>query len=154
ANFPTTPGAYDRTFSGTTDAFVARLSAGGDTLVWSTLLGGSADESAYGIAVEPSGAATAVGITGASDYPTTSGADSTTFGGGGYDVFVTRLTPQGSGLVWSTFLGGSGVDLASAVAVDGSGAATVVGRTYSTNFPTTAGAYDTTANGTADAFVT
>jgi hypothetical protein len=105
------------------------------------------------LALEANGAATVAGITGSSDYPTTSGAYSTTFGGGGYDVFVTRLSPQGSGLTWSTFLGGSDVDLASAVALGQNGTATVVGRTYSANFPATAGAYDTSPNGTADAFV-
>jgi len=156
SGFPTTPGTYDPTYNGGTyDAFVTRIDATGSNLLWSTFLGGGGTDWADALALDPSGAVAVAGRTGSSGFPTTPGAYDTTYNGGTYDAFVTRLDPTGSNLLWSTFLGGGNDDYAFALALDSSGAVTVAGWTYSSNFfPTTPGAYDTTHNGTYDAFVT
>ncbi|MDI6784885.1 MAG: SBBP repeat-containing protein [bacterium] len=72
---------------------------------------------------------------------------------GDWDVFVSKLNPSGTGLLYSTYLGGSGRDFGRGIAVDAAGNAYITGDTYSSNFPTIAGAFDTTHNGNADAFV-
>ena len=154
-NFPTTTGAYQTTKGKGQDAFVTRLDPLGKRLLWSTFLGGNADEWASSLAVDPTGAmATIAGRTKSPNFPTTPGAYDTTHNGG-YDGFVTRLDPSGTKLVWSTFLGGKGDDSVGSMAVDPSGMRpTLTGQTSSTGFPTPPGAYDTTFNGGKDAFVT
>jgi len=146
--FPVTLGAFDTTFNGgITDAFVFRLSPSGGALLYSTFLGGTSREEAYALAVDPSGAATVAGGTESFlGFPTTLGAFDTTLNGG-YDVFVSRLSASGGSLLYSTFLGGGSNESARALALDASGATTLVGGTGSVNFPTTAGAFDTTFNG-------
>ncbi len=102
------------------------------------------------MAIDGAGVATVVGGTWSTDFPTTPGAWDTTHNGGLGDGFVTRLDaalPSAQQVVYGTFLGGSSVDATIVVAVDGVGAATVVGWTYSFDFPTTPGAWDTTFNG-------
>lgn len=151
SGFPTTTGAYQRTYSGSLDAFVSKLSADGSTLLYSTYLGSTTR--GYGIAVDSSGDAYVTGIT-YSSIPTTSGALQTTSRGGGDDGFVTKLNAGGTGLVYSTYLGGSDVDAGQGIAVDSSGDAYVTGYTGSTDFPVTSGGYQRSNNsGTQDAFV-
>src|SRR5205823_6026005 len=91
------------------DVFVTKLNpAGSAPLAYSTFLGGSDTEVGYGIAVDASGSAYVTGYTLSADFPTTPGAFDTTFNGGTYDAFVTKLNPAGSApLAYSTFLGGS-----------------------------------------------
>ncbi len=155
-NFPTTLGAFQLSFGGGGDAFVTKLDPTGSTLVYSTYLGGSGQEYSGGIVVDAGGNAYVTGTTHSANFPTTAGAFQTTFGGGG--PYVTKLDPTGSALVYSTYLGNSAG--ASAIAVDANGNAYVTGGTYSTNFPTTAGAFQTTYAGgydvytSGDAFVT
>ncbi len=158
SNFPTTAGALDRTFGGAQDAFVAKLNASGSSLIYSTFLGGSSSYSydyAFGVAVDAAGNAYVAGSTGSADFPTTTGALDTTFNGGSSwgDAFVAKLNPTGSGLVYSTYLGGSSDDRGYGLALDAAGDAYVTGYTKSSAFPTTAGALDTTLGGTEDAFV-
>jgi hypothetical protein len=161
-NFPTTAGAFQTTRGGfLMDAFVTKLNPTGSALVYSTLLGGSDLDSGEGIVVDAAGNAYVAGGTSSTDFPTTAGAFQTTFGGGanqGGDAFVTELNPTGSALVYSTYLGGSGGDSAASIAVDADGNAYVTGRTLSTNFPTTAAAFQPTFGGGVccggDAFVT
>ena len=155
SDFPTTAGAYDATANGCSDAFVTKLNPTGTGLVYSTFLGGSSVDYGNGIAVDASGNAFVTGYTNSSNFPTTAGAYDAT-ADGCYDAFVTKLNPSGTGLVYSTFLGGSSDwgDYGNGIAVDASGNAFVTGYTDSSNFPTTAGAYDATANGASDAFVT
>ncbi|HEV2068691.1 MAG TPA: SBBP repeat-containing protein, partial [Acidimicrobiales bacterium] len=163
-DFPTTPGAFDTTFNGGFDAYVAKVSVDGSTLVYSTFIGGTGFDSGSGIAVDPTGEAYITGITGSPDFPTTPGAYDTTFTGtggprppfmgGDFDAYVTKLAADGSRLEYSTFLGGGGLDAGFGIAVDPSGNAYVVGATRSPDFPTTAGAYDTTINAPPDAFLT
>jgi hypothetical protein len=157
-DFPTTAGAFQTTYGGQGDVFVTELNPAGSGLVYSTYLGGSDSEYARGIAVDTSGNAFVTGITFSSDFPTTPGAFQTTLGSGDVDAFVTELNPTGSGLVYSTYLGGSFYDESDGIAVDTSGHAYVTGFTDSNDFPTTPGAFQTTnhPNGiySDDAFVT
>jgi Beta-propeller repeat len=155
-DFPTTAGAFQTSFGdGSFHAFVTKLNPTGSALVYSTYLGGSGAEAGYGIAVDPAGNAFVTGNTNSSNFPTTTTAAQTTYGGGlCCDAFVTQLDAAGSALVYSTYLGGSGDDEGNAIAVDPAGNAYVTGLTSSTDFPTTAGAFQTTLAGGFDAFVT
>ncbi len=141
ADFPTTPGAFAVTPFGGGDAFVAKLSADIRSLVYGTYLGGAANDEPGDLTVDAGGCAHVVGTTQSADYPTTPGAFDRSYNL--YDVFVTKLNPDGTGLAFSTFLGGSSGDYGYAIALDSDNRATVTGRTFSPNFPTTAGAYDT-----------
>ncbi len=134
---------------------VPARAADGSDLAYATFLGGSDREKGVGIAVDGNGAAYITGYTYSDDFPTTPGAFDTTFNGGYYDAFVVKLSPAGDALAWATFLGGSDGDGGVGIAVDGSGAAYVMGSTESVDFPTTPGAFDTTYNGGywGDAFV-
>ncbi len=154
SDFPTTAGAFQTNYGGEGDAFVTELDPTGTGLVYSTYLGGSGGDDGIGIAVDTSGDAYLTGFTVSSDFPTTIGAFQTTFGGGPADVFITELNPTGTGLVYSTYLGGSDSDVGEGIAVDTSGNAYVTGDTYSSDFPTTAGAFQTTFGGVTDGFVT
>jgi hypothetical protein len=124
-----------------------------DPLVYSTYIGGSSDEVGYGIAVDGSGYAYVTGETESPDYDVTPGAFQRT-NGGGRDVFVTKLNAAGTALVYSTYIGGSDGDYGNAIAVDGSGNAYVTGRTSSTDYDVTPGAFQTTNGGVVDVFVT
>jgi hypothetical protein len=155
ADFPTTAGAFDTTFNFGTDAFVAKLSPTGSSLLYSTFLGGSGVDFGSGVAIDTAGSAYVTGETSSADFPTTAGAFDTTFNGGFRDAIVTKLNPAGTALVYSTYLGGSGNDFSPGVAVDAAGSAYATGHAGSADFPTTAGAFDTTFNGgSSDAFVT
>jgi hypothetical protein len=155
STFPTTGGAFQTAYGGgITDAFVTKLNPTGSGLVYSTYLGGGSDDQAQGIAVDPAGNAYVVGLTRSSNFPTTLGAFQTAYGGGNLDAFVTKLNPAGSGLAYSTYLGGSDDDRGIGIALDASGNAYVTGPTFSTNFPTTLGAFQTAYGGNGDVFVT
>lgn len=148
-NFPTTPGAFQTTWGGERDAFVARLNSSGSALTYATLLGGTKWDSGYAIAVDGEGSAYVTGAAASPNFPTTPGAFDTTHNGGntsfdGNDAFVAKLNPTGNALVYSTFLGGRYTDVGNGIAVDGSGNAYVTGDTYSSNFPTTPGVFQTT----------
>jgi len=148
SDYPTTAGAYDETFNaGGNDAFVFKLSADGSTLVYSTFIGGTGTDQALGLAIDSSGNAYITGQTRSGDYPVTSGAFDESHNGGTGDNFVTKLNATGTGLVYSTYLGGSGFDLGENIAVDSSGNAYVVTQTPSTNFPTTGGVFNSTYGG-------
>jgi hypothetical protein len=151
SNFPTTAGAYDRTGAGGTgvgsnDGFVARFAADG-TLLWSTYLQGSDRDDVYGLRVDAAGDILLTGWTASADFPTTAGAYDRTHNGSN-DIFVAKLDGDGSGLIWSTFLGGSNIDQCrGAMALDATGRVYLSGYTESTNFPTHAGAYQTMNRG-------
>ena len=118
-------------------------------LIYSTYLGGSGYDSGSAIAVDSSGSAYVTGSTTSANFPTTVGAFQTTFGG----LFVSKLNAAGSGLAYSTYLGGSSYDSGYGIAVDSSGSAYVTGLTHSANFPITVGAFQTTFGSNNDAFV-
>lgn len=134
ANFPVTPGAFQTAYAGGTDAFVTKLNATGDALVYSTYLGGSQSESATSIAVDASGSAYVTGETQSTNFPTTSGAFQTANPGGGH-AFVTKLNAAGNALAYSTYLGGSGSEIAYGITINSPGNAYIIGQTSSTNFP-------------------
>jgi hypothetical protein len=149
--FRSTPGGSP----GIQDAFVTKVNtnlSGSASLVYSTFLGGNIDEQAFGIAIDSAGNAYVAGITNSTNFPTLNAIQST-FGLGPNDVFVTKLNSTGNGLIYSTFLGGSGDEFGRGIAVDSKGNAYVIGHTTSTNFPTTVNAYQGSLKGTQDAFV-
>src|SRR5438046_915685 len=155
-DFPTV-NPLQAAYGGDGDAFVSKLDAAGSALLYSTYLGGSGSDAGCGIAVDTCGNAYVTGETRSTDLPTTPGAIQTTYGGSCMtcvgDAFVTKLDATGSALVYSTYLGGSSGDEGLGIAVDAAGSAYVTGGTGSADFPTTAGAFQTTYGG-GDAFVT
>ncbi|MCK4444589.1 MAG: SBBP repeat-containing protein, partial [Thermoplasmata archaeon] len=153
-DFPTTPGAFDTTYNVGHDAFVVKLDASGSDLVYSTFLAGSHNEYGYAIAVDSTRAAYATGFTYSTDFPTTVDAFDTSYNGGGADAFVSKLDESGSSLLYSTFIGGEDGETGSSIAVDSSGNAHIAGHTYSVDFPTTPGTFDTSHNGLSDPFIT
>lgn len=151
-NFPTLNAFQPAQSGSSNEAFVAKLNPSGSALVYATYLGGSKEDRGYGIALDGSGSAYVTGYTESLNFPMASALQNTPGGGLG-DVFVTKLTPAGSALVYSTYLGGGGLDSGSAIAVDGGGRAYVTGNT-SGNFPTVNAAQASFGGGFADAFVT
>ncbi len=157
ALFPLTAGAFDATFQGPDEPFVARLDASGANLLSSTFFGAASTRSILALAVAASGASYCVGHAAGDDVPLDAAAFDRRFTGGG-EGFVTALTGDGRRLVHSTYYGGNGDDLVTALAFDAQGALVIAGETWSTDFPTTPGAYDRDANAlsgnpTSDAFV-
>jgi len=131
----------------------AMAETGESDLVYSTFLGGSStDRGGNTLVVDPAGNVYVTGTTYSSDFPTTTGAFSTTLAYAN-NAFVTKINPTGTGLVYSTFLGG-GTERGMSIAVDAAGNAYVAGYTYSSKFPITPGAFDTSYNGNGDTFVT
>jgi hypothetical protein len=154
ADFPVTPGAARTDLRGAFDAFAAKLDPAGSSLAWATYLGGRDDDMGLGITLDAAGAAYLAGVTSSPDFPRTSGALQSRFGGDS-DGFVTKLNATGTALVYSTYLGGAALDQAIGIAVDAAGAAYVAGQTESVDFPVTAGAVQPShAGGFFDGFVT
>jgi hypothetical protein len=122
-------------------------------LLYSTYLGGTSGESAFGVAVDQGGSAYVVGTTFSTDFPGSSPIKQTKTANN-QDAFVLKLNPSGTALSYGTWLGGSNNDLAQAVTVDQQGNAYVTGYTFSSDFPTTPGALRTGSGPTAHAFVT
>jgi hypothetical protein len=152
-DFPTTPGAFQSVSSGGFDAFVTKLNDDGSGLVYSTYVGGNFDDNGSSIAVDSAGDAFVTGTTGSRDFPTTADAMQPALGGSfAFNAFVLALNPQGTALVYSSYLGGNNFDLGMGIALDPSFNAYVTGIADSSNFPTTPGAFKTTGGG--NAFVT
>lgn len=162
---PTTSGAFDTSFNGVYDAFVAKLDSTGSSLLYSTLLGsytppgGALPEADWDegldIAIDGSGNVFVAGMSRNPNFPTTPGAFDTSNSDGKMEGFLLKLSPLGNGtadLLYSTFLGGGG-GWGLSIAVDGSGNTYVTGSTSYTGFVTTTGAYDSSLNGGADVFV-
>ena len=133
-DFPTTSPIQG--YGGGEDAFLSKLSASGSAMVYSTYLGGSAQDQGNAVAVDSSGNAYVTGFTLSSDFPTASAFqasnNATTYG----TAFVAKMNSAGSALVYSTYLGGSTMDSGAGIAVDSSGNAYLTGATWSSNFPT------------------
>jgi hypothetical protein len=157
-NYPTTPGVFQTTFAGSNfDAFVTKLNPSGSELLYSSYLGGNSYDIGNSIAIDAGGNAYITGGTYSSNYPVTNGAFQNTLGG--YEnVFVTKMNPAGSALIYSTFIGGSGIsnggtsfggygDQGNSIIIDSSMNAYITGYTNSTDFPTTKDAFQTSLGG-------
>ena len=156
-DFPTTPGAFQTTYGGggeLGDAFVVKLNATGSALVYSTYLGGNDRDQGGGIALDADGNAYIAGSTASTNFPTKNPLQPTG-GGPNIDAFVAKLNQTGSALVYSTYLGGTGLygDFGNGIAVDSAGNAYVAGVTNSTDFPTK-NPLQPASGGGSDAFVT
>ncbi|WP_371380165.1 SBBP repeat-containing protein [Sporomusa aerivorans] len=153
ANFSTKNALQPVFGGGEYDAFVTEINAGGSGLVYSTYLGGSGDDEGLGLTVDKLGNAYVTGRTNSANFPTKC-ALQPSFGGGEFDTFVTRIAACGTGLVYSTYLGGSGQDEGIGIAVDSLENAYVTGFTNSLNFPTLRALQPNFGGGEFDAFVT
>lgn len=120
---------------------------------FSTFVGGSGQDNTHDLATDPSGNIYVMGYTSATGFPITTGAYDTTFNGKD-DTFIYKMDRNGTSLLYSTYIGGSGGDYGNSITLDDNGNLYLVGDSWSTNFPTTSGAYDTTHNGLHDAIVT
>jgi hypothetical protein len=160
-DFPTTPNAYDQDNDGGRDVFITKIDPTANTLLFSTYLGGSASEfigemdgyETGGIAIDSDENIYVTGWTGSVDFPVTANAYDTT-PNGGHDVFVAKLNPVGTKILFSTYLGGKTDDESGGIAVDEDGNSYITGWTGSYNFPVTANAYNTSSRGGHDVFVT
>jgi len=148
------PGASN-VLRGAQDAFVTKIASDGSTLIYSTYVGGSSADSGDSIALDASGDAFVAGGTQSPDFPTTSGAFQTALKpGASGNAFVFELSPDGSKLKYSTYLGGSIDDSGFGIALDGSGNAYIVGTTASKDFPTGASPLQPYLSGSSNGFVT
>jgi hypothetical protein len=165
ASFPTGSGfgsipGLDTTYGGGFDVFVAKVLPSGTGLAYVTYLGGSGNDVSTGIAVDSGGNAYVTGYTNnVAQFPAVGG-PTTNYQGGSNDIFIFKLNPSGTALVYSGFIGGDGDDREPALALDNSGSVYLTGLTYSSEstFPTGTGfgalpGADQTSNGDADAFV-
>jgi hypothetical protein len=151
AGFPVTAGAFDRTPNGGYDMFVSKLNPSGSSLLYSTLLGGGSWDEGLGIDVDQGGSAYVTGNVQSPDFPTTTGAYQRQFRGS-VDAAVTKLSPAGDALVYSTLLGGTGWTEGDGLAVDAAGNAFIAGHLDSTDYPTTTGAFQRSYGGNVDGF--
>jgi hypothetical protein len=153
--------AYQSNLQGVCDGFVIKLSAAGNSLLYSTYFGGSLGgwflpfigfEEGHSIAVDSSGNAYVTGITTSTDFPVVNAFQSG-FQGGPSDAFVIKLSASGDSLIYSTYLGGNDEEEGYGIALDNLGVPYIIGDTYSTNFPTL-NAFASSALGDCDFFVT
>jgi hypothetical protein len=153
-DFPTTGGAFDRSYNGYGDAFALKLSPAGSRLQFSTFLGGDDVDFGYALAPGEDGSLFVAGGTVSIDFPVTAGALQTSIkaGASSQDGFVLKLSADGSALRYCTYLGGTGMDYVLAVQCDDGGRAFVTGATASGDFPVTADAFQDRASGQ-DAFL-
>ena len=152
AEFPTGPGAWDSTHAGVWDVFVAKIDPSGRNLIWSTFLGGASWDKSLGLVVDDSDNPVVVGWTKSAEFPTTPGVYDSTHHGDS-DIFVTKLDASGSGLLWSTLIGGRSAEACYGVCFDSAGNLMLGGWTRSRDFPTTPGAYAPHCRGRQDGFV-
>ncbi len=148
SDFPTTTGAYDRSYHAASDIVVFKLNAAGNGLSFSTLLGGNANECAYGLVLDSSGNVYISGITDSTNFPVTTGSHQ-----GYYDAYVCKFDADCSDLLYAMYIGGNASERAYGLAVDSAGCAYAAGWTQSENFPTTSGAYDASLGGDTDSFI-
>jgi hypothetical protein len=156
-DFTTTTSAFQSAISGSFDAFAAKFNPAGSALVYSTYLGGSGDETGLGIALDPAGNAYLSGNTTSTDFPTRNPVQPTLGGSGPNnlpDAYLAKLDAAGSALVYATYLGGSGWEWGSNIAVDTTGNAVVTGDSGSPDFPTKSPLMPVPQGDVMDAFVT
>ncbi len=147
SDYPVTPGAFQNTFAGgNNDIFVTKIDASGSSLLYSTYIGGSDDDRGEDIKVNNTGIYI-TGFTYSWDYPVTTGAYQTSYGGGTNDVIVTKLNPSATAIIYSTFLGSGRIDRAYDMEINNIGEVYITGGTQSAGYPVTTNAYQTIHNG-------
>jgi uncharacterized repeat protein (TIGR01451 family) len=164
SDFPVTAGAFQKRlgtpFVGS-NAFVAKLSADGSSLIYSTYLGGNGSDAGNSVAIDAQGNAYVAGLATSTNFPVTAGVLQAVKGDGASqelpseqpgDGFVTKVNPSGGALIYSSYIGGAGIDFCNAIAVDKNGEAFVTGSTTSANFPVTPNAFQTNFGGGTDEF--
>jgi hypothetical protein len=152
-DFPTTLGAYDTSYAGSFDIFVTKLAADGSAVLWSTFLGDTGDDRGWAIQLDAADQPVVAGITASTGFPVTAAAFDRTHNGS-YDAFAAKLTADGRALVWSTFYGGSDSEWdVSGLVLDAQQRPVIIGSSRSANLPTTPGAFDRTLAGISDGFV-
>ncbi|MHA2055237.1 MAG: SBBP repeat-containing protein [Candidatus Hodarchaeales archaeon] len=139
------------THNGNADGFVAKLSADGTTLEWSTFLGGSDNDRIHNVAIDLSGDVYVIGGTFSDDFPIKNGFDETF--NGDLDAFVVKLSGEDSELLWSSYLGGTDLDLGYGIEIDELNGLYLMGKTKSTDFPVKS-AFEETLQGKSDVFIT
>ena len=147
SDFPTTLDCYDDSYNGDGDVFVTKMNPNGTLLKYSTYVGGTEDDD-YGwdIALDSENNTYITGYTKSSNFPMTLGCLDESFNGG-WDVFVFKLNPNGSSLIYSTYVGGNYTDDGKSITLDSENNAYITGSTSSSNFPTTPSCYDNSFNG-------
>lgn len=150
--FPTTPEGFETDHAGLNDVFVVKLSSDGQQLLWGTFLGSGGDDAGMAVSTDANDDLVLVGLASGPDWPTTADALATGHHGG-RDAVVARLAGAGNALIWSTYLGGSGNDVANRVLVDANDGVVLVGETQSIDWPTTPQAHQTIHGGGWDVFV-
>ncbi len=150
-NFPILNAIQPNYGGGTSDAWVAKLNSSGSALIYSTYLGGSASDAASDIAFDAADNVYVVGYTASINFPTVNPVQNAL--AGSTNAFLTKINSTGSAIVFSTYLGGSGTDRGSQVAVDTAGRAYLVGTTSSPNFPRVNSVQGVFGGGPEDAFV-
>jgi hypothetical protein len=141
SDFPISTGAYNTTFAGVRDLFITKFNPTGNNILFSTFYGGNSTDESASLFVDANGNLYLTGITYSQNLPTTPGVIGQTWNGGVTDAFVAKFNPEGSQLIYSTYLGGSIEDYGTKVLADNNGNAYAVGSTRSFNFPTTSGAF-------------
>ncbi|HEY7679076.1 MAG TPA: SBBP repeat-containing protein, partial [Terriglobia bacterium] len=140
--------------AGEQDTFAVKVNAAGNALVYSTYLGGSANDVGHAITVDSAGNAYITGLSNSPNFPTARPLQASYKGGEGNDTIVFKVNSAGTALVYSTYLGGSKNDESRAIAVDSAGNATITGYTQSSDFPTAKPLQANFAGGSNDAFIT
>jgi len=151
SGFPTTTGAYDQTFNGSSDGFVSLLNSAGNALVFSSYLGGSGADQTFDAQVALNGDIVVTGYC-ANGIPATTCAYDLSFNGGSEDAFVSIFNSSFSSLKYSTYFGGSGNDRGCSICIDAD-SLILLGVTSSANFPVTTACYDGSSNGGGDPFI-
>lgn len=158
-NFPVTQNAVQKApypgllgFVTQTDGFIFGLDPSGSTQIYGSYLGGSGNDSIGGMAAGPDGTIWIAGTTASTDFPVTPSAVQSKLNGP-EDAFLTHIDPKSPNFLYSTYFGGSGHEIAEAIAVDAQGAIYIGGATDSTDFPVTAGALQTVYGGGTDVFL-
>lgn len=158
SDFPTTKGAFDESFNSSgskqvLDAFVCKLSSDGSSLLFSTFIGGTKHDVAYGICQDEWNNIYITGSTNSSNFPTTKDAFDEKLNGDIFDAFICKLSRNGSTLLYSSFFDGT-LESGQEIVIDNSNNVYLIGNTTSSKYITTGGAYDESHNGEADIIIT
>ena len=155
-DFPVTSGAFQTEFDGVLtydgDAFIAKLNSDGTDLIFATYLGGTENEKAFSVKLDNENNIYLAGNVNSDDFPTTTNAFQTSFTKY-QDAFVTKLSSDGTSLIYSTYIGGNNRDYINSLIVNSSGCVFVTGKSKATNLPSTEGTYQENSGGRYDAFV-